>query len=173
MTAKLTNLREYLRSVSEMMQAIANSKRKPTLFSSMYDFLLNEGIDCIYTGHPRPKGCGVRKMPDKECFGNAHTVASTLPERFAYVEGYALGIIPMAHAWLIDMDGKVVDPTWQEDHCREYIGVPFDLEYVNRIIIEKETYGALDYWEGGWPILTGEHKPEEYRDKRFPRKADQ
>ena len=180
MTEKLKTLRDHLQQISDMMEAanlhnasLRGGKPSERPFSSQYDFVLKEGIECEYTGNPRPKGCGVRKMQDQQCFRNAHIVAMRLPERYAYVEGFALGMIPVPHAWLIDMDGKVVDPTWNKETCAEYIGVPLDLRYVNRIILSREVYGVVDNWEHDWPILVGDHTPDDYRDKRFPRKADQ
>jgi hypothetical protein len=169
MPTEITSLRAFLEHTRDMMAAMPNRSSEAP-YSSLYDFVLREGMACTFTGKLRPPG--IEKMPDHECFANAYALASAEPERFAYVEGFACGLIPLAHAWVIDMDGNVVDPTWAEKDTREFLGVPLCLGYVNRIILAREKYGVLDNWEGGWPILTGEHGPELYRDERFPREGE-
>lgn len=50
----------------------------------------------------------------KECFRNAYRKAIDHPE-LTYVEGYAtVNGLPVHHAWLLDPDGNVQDPTWRE-----------------------------------------------------------
>jgi len=74
-----------------------------------------------------------------------------------YVEGFATtGLIPVLHAWNVTSDGVVVDNTWRWDKYRPegYCGIRFPLETVNRIILRKETYGLLEDWENGFPLLT-------------------
>jgi len=80
---------------------------------------------------------------------------------YTYVEGYAFGIIPIVHAWVVDSNGTVVDNTWREDlvesEDRAYLGIPLKLSYVNKVIVRREKFGVLDCWELEWPLMTGEH----------------
>ena len=88
----------------------------------------------------------------KECFRNAFLLA--VEHDLTYCEGYAMGIIPVLHAWCIDEDSHVIDITWDEG--TEYIGVPFSIKYVNKILLERKSYGVIDNWEMKWPLLRGE-----------------
>lgn len=55
----------------------------------------------------------------KECFRNAYRWAIKWDPELTYCEGYATGTgFPVHHAWLIDPDGNVQDPTWREPHDR-------------------------------------------------------
>jgi len=62
---------------------------------------------------PQPRPQDVDKGPNRECFRNAATLAMDYPDRFWYVEGYAVGPIPILHAWVSTRDGQLVDPTWE------------------------------------------------------------
>ena len=89
----------------------------------------------------RPQG--MKKGKDKECYTNAyHTVISN--KGFTYVEGYATTYgIPLEHAWVLDPNGVVIDPTWRTPG-EQYYGIEFDIPFVNQVIHEKGTYGVLD-----------------------------
>ncbi len=60
-------------------------------------------------------------------------------EDIFYVEGYAINVvdlpIPIEHAWLVDGDGTVIDPTWPNAGDHVYYGVAFKLEVVEKAII--------------------------------------
>lgn len=70
-----------------------------------------------------------------------------------YVEGYAAGIIPVLHAWCVDSDGKVVDPTWDDGIGTEYFGVPFNRAFVMTAVVDKGSYGLIDDMNGRWSLL--------------------
>ena len=90
----------------------------------------------------------------KECFLNA-THAALEHRDLTYVEGFAYnGILPIHHAWLVDEDGVVHDPTWASMQGREgdadiYIGIPFKTDWLLRHLAEKETYGVYGEWGEG------------------------
>ena len=90
----------------------------------------------------------------KQCFLNA-THAALEHRDLTYVEGFAYnGILPIHHAWLVDEDGVVHDPTWASMQGREgeediYIGIPFKTDWLLRHLAEKETYGVYGEWGEG------------------------
>lgn len=66
----------------------------------------------------------------KQCFRNSLLWAMLQPDRFIYCEGYAVGIIPIHHGWLIDrVTRAVVDLTWRERRF-VYVGLPFRSEFL-------------------------------------------
>ncbi len=88
-----------------------------------------------------PTGKGKGKH-NQACYSNSALKASA--EGLIYVEGYAMpkGLIPISHAWCVDDEGKVYDPTWDVGYGVSYFGVPFDPDFVN------ETAALTGYWGG-------------------------
>ncbi len=73
----------------------------------------------------------------KACFANAQAeVISPRNHRqkqFYYVEGYACDLelpIPLHHAWLVNSEGEVFDPTWSDAEQCVYFGMKFKTSYV-------------------------------------------
>lgn len=120
-------------------------------YAGFEDFLLKHGS--FFT----PKTTlpdGVRPMGLSQCFENAYRVA-TRTKAFHYVEGYALGVIPIHHAWLVDREGNVIDPTWVNIGVgKAYIGVEFNLAEVKK----SRRVGILalsDDYRRDFPVLKG------------------
>jgi hypothetical protein len=88
-----------------------------------------------------------RRMQMKQCFTNASRLV-VHDRSLTYCEGYvSVYGVPIHHAWVIDKNDKVRDPTLREDSkipkC-EYFGVAFTLEYVTKSMLINEVYGLLD-----------------------------
>ncbi|MBX5212597.1 hypothetical protein HJB83_33820 [Rhizobium sp. NZLR11] len=66
-----------------------------------------------------------------------------------YVEGFALDPalpIPVEHAWLVDDIGQVIDPTWDDNIGHIYYGVPFERNFVARMMEQSGGQcGLLDH----------------------------
>ena len=93
-----------------------------------------------------------------------------------YVEGYCNSIIPVQHGWL-SINGKVIDLTMRLNEfdepfakrlndkfkdrvvgefpeSREYFGVNFTREQVQKFMAETKTAGSMiDDWTRGYPLL--------------------
>jgi hypothetical protein len=108
-----------------------------------------------------------RKYPVKQCFYNSQmllliTATWMDPEDgmdLRYVEGYAVGLIPIHHGWLT-LNGKVIDPTLRLrelpttgplakrvkgtfPETAAYFGVPFRTEEVRASVLERGEGGSL------------------------------
>jgi len=71
--------------------------------------------------------------------------------------------ITIAHAWLIDENSQVIDPTWNEYYTQStYFGVVFANEFVREIALKTKCYGILD-----------NHRVDQYRilQEGFPKGA--
>ena len=92
-------------------------------------------------------------MKEKECFSNAFYCVTKFPhDRYQYCEGWAAGILPTEHAWVLDTeDGKIFDPTWpNDDRHNEYYGIVFPTSFVMSHIIKTGYYGLIaNDWMNG------------------------
>jgi hypothetical protein len=89
----------------------------------------------------------IRRGKKKECYENIWKLVDDHEDDFIYVEG--IGFNPLdnfgcVHAWAVDRDGKVVDPTWNFHPQTEYFGIPFDWEFVNWTMADTELFGILE-----------------------------
>lgn len=119
---------------------------------------------------------GIRRGGITQPFANALSLARENPEIYTYVEGYAAGSMPTLHAWCVDKDGFVIDPTWACDlkkgsdipgrsvlvqgqmvrtEGKAYFGIPFELDYVISTFEKRKAPGILDNWEQNWPLVSG------------------
>jgi hypothetical protein len=121
-----------------MMQAAAFGENPLT------DFVLANGRD--YAIGPNTFD-GPRGTP-KECFANAAHLA--LRDRsLTYVEGkITCHGIPIDHAWCVDANGIVVDPTIDTPKGRisDYFGVPFRTDYLIKAMLANKVYGLLGWF---------------------------
>lgn len=144
MTADLTSVRQYLEMFTEL--AKRNKRTGINGYRCMEEFVLRNGRQM----DPSPLPSGIKRGPMKQCYQNAGRIALSRLE-FTYVEGYAISIIPVLHGWLIDSEGRVVDPTWKDG--LEYFGVPISTRYLRRHVLEHGVWGVIDGWDRNWPIL--------------------
>lgn len=80
----------------------------------------------------------------KSCYYNCFQL---LKDDFdlTYCEGYALDpnlVLPLIHAWLIDSDGKVIDPTWHEPDT-VYLGIPFNTKWSIELLQSRNREDCL------------------------------
>jgi hypothetical protein len=121
---------------------------------TLQEFVLKYGRFFKYKELPPQYKRGVIK----ECYSNAGQLA-LFNRDLTYVEGYAYGaVIPVLHAWCVNSNGEVIDNTWQSGQA--YFGIPFQTKYLIKSLSKYQTYGLIDKWEVGYPIL--KEKPEKF-----------
>jgi len=83
-----------------------------------------------------------------QCYRNAGTLASS-NKNLTYVEGFtSVCGIPLAHAWVIDKNNNVIDPTIKgslDNKVEEYFGIPFTQEYLNLTILKTGIWGLIGH----------------------------
>lgn len=144
---------DYLTTMDRVSRSCLRDASTPPhgwVYFNNYDFLLQHGL--FWTFAPLPRGIGA--MTSKYCFDNAFKLASRTAkvaragERLGgtdrndviarrYVEGVAFGgLIPMDHAWCVNREHVVLDPTWDKDDVDtdvlSYFGVAIALPEVAR-----------------------------------------
>ena len=104
-------------------------------------FCLSHGV--LKTSSPRPKG--LKRGIAKQCLQNAGMLALARPRELTYCEGWAQMPIdyPITtyHAWCLDRQGNVVDPTWNHQEGSEYLGVPIKASALNEQILAAKHWG--------------------------------
>jgi len=80
----------------------------------------------------------------KECYYNSMMFQS---ETVEYWEGWAVGIIPMPHAWNV-RDGKVIDTTWnlfKESDETLYFGICIPREFMRKTLTKQTPFKPANY----------------------------
>ena len=107
-THRITSVRDFI----EVYVGLSRKMRKKQdgwNFISPDELILTHGRS--FTIAPLPKGIRYGRLG--ECFKNASRLA-LYHNDLTYCEGYAMGIIPVLHAFCIDAKGNVVDNTWRD-----------------------------------------------------------
>jgi hypothetical protein len=84
----------------------------------------------------------------KACFENCLKGLLRYPN-LNYCEGFAISDdigIAVSHAWLVNNDGELIDPTWVGKQFKgsTYFGVVFTDDFVREIAQKTKCYGILD-----------------------------
>lgn len=154
----MSDIKQYLNAVLVMQHRCHEkdgSRRKDWKYFCIEDFVSKRGQ--LFSPPAGDLPADVPKGIIKECYKNCIDATilccSDSPDYF-YCEGYATGLIPMLHAWLVTTDGEVVDPTWPEPGT-EYFGVAFKPDFVRKQTLSQGHYGLIDAWTSEWPLLKG------------------
>lgn len=134
-----------LKAYSQMMRS---GRRAEFKYANNYELVLalgSSGGERLAHEYVRPK---------KECFKNCFDLVRQLEGEYYYCEGFAqppetLGMI-FDHAWLVDPEGRVLDPTWHGDSYAgtNYFGIAFDWDYVRQRALKTKVYGILGDYSG-------------------------
>jgi len=81
--------------------------------------------------------------PKKQCYYNSFKLATTCD--LIYCEGFAINkavnYFPFEHAWCIDHEDNVIDPTW--DDGIDYFGIAFSTNFVVELALKTGCAGVL------------------------------
>lgn len=142
--AGMRQVKLYLRQLSDL----ENTSR------AYGRFILEHGREWQSQALPH----GIRAGEMRRCYQNAQRLAFR-SDRFTYVEGYAcsgsLSIwLPVQHAWVVDAEGRVIDPTWRDPSRSAYFGIPFNTDYVRRTVAEcRQPCAMIDNHLNKWELL--------------------
>jgi len=164
--SEATSIEQHLRDTVAVMRRSCETepalRGKERLYVCVEDFLLQNGR--AFNGvEPLPQG--MRRGKDHECYKNAFLLMGMHPS-LTYVEGVAVSTersVPTHHAWCVDEQGRVIDPTWPNG--RSYFGVPFTREYVLATYTAIGRLGVIRNMEQGFPLLATKIKG--FREEKF------
>jgi hypothetical protein len=114
------------------------------------DYILKHG----QSWGPRVFPDHIQQGPEHQCFKTSALLAIK-HDNLRYVEGFATSVIPMPHAWLVDSDGNVIDPTWDKTYGDDYFGVEIPTQTLLKVILKTDQYGVLSFenWDKILKIL--------------------
>lgn len=132
--APLLPARERHQTLFDYLRTLAQMRHVPTVFR------LHRGVH--FQAQPLPSG--IEQGPKKQCFQNASMLAFENRSKYTYVEGWAFsGLLPVDHAWCVDAEGNVVDPTWDNPQDCAYFGIPLDTNFVFKRVQSSECWGVF------------------------------
>lgn len=135
-------VRQYLEQVASLRDPAAPAGWKHPSFERM---VLDRGRGYARRATPEQMAeAGVEIGPQKMCFQNSAEAAMGNPD-LTYVEGWALAIIPIHHAWCVDSSGLVYDPTWPDGTGSDYLGIPMQTQWLASHLARSRVYGVFDY----------------------------
>lgn len=137
-------------------------------YQNRYQFVLKHGRPFIRKPLPEIYETGY----PKQCYGNACQLVRKYPDDLFYAEGFGVpnrsGCFILEHAWAVDAQGNVIDPTW-EPVGRLYFGVVFDFDYLKRVTYSGRRYTPLiDNFNERWPLIDGRHTDWMPRSDKAP-----
>jgi hypothetical protein len=151
-------------------------------FGKPAEFLLAHGKHWNERRRNTPHGRHNAYFRHNACFRNAFRLARRRKD-LRYAEGFAWCVTPHAHAWCIDPQDRVIDPTWEYPLCPmdcecqkapDYFGIVLNLDAVRCFRRLTQNNSVLFSW-GLRPefeqILSGQLLPQEIRT-RLPQRGD-
>lgn len=88
----------------------------------------------------------VERGEPKECYRNASLLVMQRPD-LTYAEGFAspanLPGLTFMHAWAVDSNGNVIDPTWDNPEHSTYFGVKYDRSAYLKYLYTAKIYGVM------------------------------
>ncbi len=115
---------QYMQNIKQLLEGKPQAK--------FWNFMLDHATAFNNIDWERSKDISsVYQCQGRMCFKNAVRVAM-VDKSLRYCEGLATAIIPTEHAWLLDKDGVVIDPTWcllKERYHPDYFGIVIPVQF--------------------------------------------
>lgn len=131
-------LLEYLKQRADMAGSIY--KGNPVKYKSDEALILDYGIVFDKQIESPIKG------EPKSCYQNCVDAILSRSDLY-YCEGYGVDKklpIPLYHAWLVNDQSEVIDPTWLNKDDVLYLGVVFNKDFVLKTLNETRQYSIIE-----------------------------
>lgn len=140
MSKKLECLLSILKAEADIIESI--NEDAPFRYKSIQKLILENGKPFLTRVESSPF-----KGKPKSCFQNCFQALWNY-SNLSYCEGFAISnevLLAIPHAWLVDDNCEVIDPTWDEKYTGcTYFGVVFIEEFVRKTALKTKHYGILD-----------------------------
>ena len=143
---EISTIEQYIQMLIEMYSQNSNHWES---IAKCYEFFLENGAKLTEIDREASIKEGLGKEA-KQCYGNCQGIALYRKD-LTYYDGYCMSVIPLEHAWLVNEDGEIVDPTLGipfrgKDMLPEkadYIGLPIPRAYIQKIIFGESIWRPL------------------------------
>ena len=138
----IDRLKSFLGKQAQLMRKI--HPHPDWKYGGFEELTLDCGIEMSFA--PLPEDID-RGLP-KSCYYNSFQLLKEDLD-LTYCEGYALEPelpLPLIHAWLVNKDGRVIDPTWN-DCDAVYLGIPFDTKWFIELLRSRNREDCLAVFE--------------------------
>lgn len=155
----IDRLKSFLQQQARLIKKIRPNQNWK--YSCFEELILDRGIEMKYAFLPEDIDRGI----PKNCYYNCLELLREHRDLF-YCEGYALTEdlpLPLAHAWLVNKDREVIDPTWN-DESTVYLGIPFNTQWFIDLLVSRNREDCLSVFESNYMedySLLKEGLPEE------------
>ena len=126
-------IKNYLEALNSLYTANSKVDYK---YKCYEELILQEGFLTI----PDPLHNTIIKLNKQYCYYNCYASVEASPKQFTYCEGYAIPEnvgIPISHAWLLNEEGLIVEPTLKS-LAIEYYGIPFESAWLIKHIENRK-----------------------------------
>lgn len=132
----LAPVRAYGLDVNDILDTMECYMRASHVFSAF-----KVQLSVPFKAAPLP--ASIERGEMRMCYQNASLLAMYRDD-LTYVEGFAhCGLIPVEHAWCVDAQGNVIDPTWDNPEECQYLGVPFKTDFLEESLHAQGMYGIF------------------------------
>lgn len=141
----IDRLKSFLEQQTQLMRKIQSNP--DWKYRGFEELILDCGIEMKYSPLPKNIDPGL----PKSCYYNCFEILRKNLD-LIYCEGYALNEelpLPLAHAWLVNNHGEVIDPTWNESST-VYLGIPFDTKWFISLLRSRNSEDCLAVFEGNY-----------------------
>lgn len=140
----IARLKSFLEKQAELIKKVHHQPYWK--YNSFEELILDCGVEMSYAPLPN----NIDRGSPKNCYYNCFELLREHPD-LTYCEGYAMSEdlpLPLFHAWLIDEDGNVIDPTWKSGDA--YFGVPFNTEWFINLLVSRNREDCLAVFESNY-----------------------
>jgi hypothetical protein len=137
----LDKLKAFLGQMISITQQYVPAEQR-WKYSCCDEMILKHGA----SANPKPLPENISKGMPRYCYYNCQQLVLTNND-LTYVEGYAIPenslpgdlsfLSPINHAWLLDRDAAIIDPTW-EPFGLVYLGIPFSTAWLKSVWAARE-----------------------------------
>ena len=116
-------------------------------YGGFEELVLDCGVETSFA--PLPKN--IKRGLPKSCYYNCFQLLRE-DLNLTYSEGYALDLellLPLIHAWLVNKDGEVIDPTWNNCNAA-YLGIPFNTQWFINLLWSRQSEDCLAVFESNY-----------------------
>lgn len=147
---KINIVKNHLKGMRLAIKNVSEGKYFQGKYFCLEDFVLKNGLQFnkIIAFPP-----DLKRGRIGSCHQNAYNIASNNSKEYFYCEGYATtNNFVCLHAWVVNKELEVIDPTWKDGI--NYYGIIFRFPYVADSMTKARKFiSIIDNYENNYSLL--------------------